>query len=344
MGVVHRYVFPTIRILLWAAIAVSLAKIAFTGATTDPDGDPLTPSAEIIEPTVTVGTGDVVNVVTVPGTVVADPAAPVRATGDGTVSAVLVTDGQTVAVGTALLEVRKEVPQEPTVRTDPVTGEQSTTERPPRVVKETVASTAAGTARLTVLKGQAVAVGDTVGSVDPGTLSVTGTLTAEQQYRLLTVPAEAEVTLAGGPAPFTCTGLRIGSPPSGDSGGEVPAGDPATTVSGALTCAVPAGTVAFPGLGASIAVTNGSATEVVVVPTTAVEGSVQQGNVWVVSEPGAEPEKRAVTLGLTDGTQVQVTEGLAEGEEVLEFAPVERPADPAIPCGEPGADPMVCGG
>ena len=34
-----------------------------------------------------------------------------------------------------------------------------------------------------------------------------------------------------------------------------------------------------------------------------------------------EPEERAVTLGLTDGSVVQVTEGLAEGDEVLEFVP-----------------------
>lgn len=28
-----------------------------------------------------------------------------------------------------------------------------------------------------------------------------------------------------------------------------------------------------------------------------------------------------MALGLTDGTQVQITDGLTEGEEVLEFAP-----------------------
>ena len=40
-------------------------------------------------------------------------------------------------------------------------------------------------------------VGDPIGSVSPGTLSVTGTLTPDQQYRLITAPAEAEVTLKG---------------------------------------------------------------------------------------------------------------------------------------------------
>ncbi len=55
-------------------------------------------------------------------------------------------------------------------------------------------------------------------------------------------------------------------------------------------------------------------------PVTAVLGRVEQGKVWVVGTDG-EPEERAVTLGLTDGSVVQVTEGLAEGDEVLEFVP-----------------------
>ncbi len=41
---------------------------------------------------------------------------------------------------------------------------------------------------------------------------------------------------------------------------------------------------------------------------------------WVSSPDGTTAE-RAVALGLTDGTQVQITDGLTEGEEILEFAP-----------------------
>ena len=32
-------------------------------------------------------------------------------------------------------------------------------------------------------------------------------------------------------------------------------------------------------------------------------------------------EKREVTLGITDGTNVQVTDGLSEGDEILLFVP-----------------------
>ncbi len=43
-----------------------------------------------------------------------------------------------------------------------------------------------------------------------------------------------------------------------------------------------------------------------------------------------KPEERPVTLGLTDGEQVEVREGLAEGEQVLQFVPVpdDTPIDP----------------
>src|SRR3712207_606497 len=106
---------------------------------------------------------------------------------------------------------------------------------------------------MTTLKDQVLAVGDTVGTVAPGTLSVTGTLTPDQQYRLLSAPTQADVTLRGGPAPFTCTGLRVGPPPTGTGGdaGTPETVDPTTgqpvATSGTVTCAVPPGVTAFAG-------------------------------------------------------------------------------------------------
>jgi membrane fusion protein (multidrug efflux system) len=78
----------------------------------------------------------------------------------------------------------------------------------------------------------------------------------------------------------------------------------------------------------------GTAENVLVVPVTAVQGSVQTGNVWVVAGDGTE-EMRAVTLGLSDGDQIEVREGLAEGEQVLQFVPV--------PDDTPVQDPMMGG-
>ncbi|WP_207218970.1 secretion protein HlyD [Pengzhenrongella frigida] len=332
MGVTRRIIFPALRILLWAVIAVALVKIAFAGSALTGDDGAAQPSAEIVEPAVAVTTGSITNTVTVQGAVVADAAVLVKATMAGTVTTLLAASGQHVDVGTPILVVSLETPVAPTVTTNPETGEQTSRENKPKVKKETVTATAAGTLTLTALKDQVVSVGDAIGSVAPGTLSVTGTLTPDQQYRLLAAPTEAEVTLKGGPAPFTCTGLRVGAAPAGESGttGTIdPAtGAPAASVSGQVTCAVPAGITAFAGLGADIAITNGVADGAMVVPVTAVQGAVQTGNVWVVLPDGTQ-EKRAVGLGLTDGEIVQITTGLAEGDQVLEFVPIGDVVNPA---------------
>ncbi|QGQ18770.1 biotin/lipoyl-binding protein [Cellulomonas sp. JZ18] len=341
---VRRHVFPALRLLVWAVIAVALVKIAFTGADVTAQASGAQPTGTVTDRTVEVTTGTVTNAVTVRGSVVADPAVPVRATLAGTVSKVLATDGQRVEAGAALLEVRQETPQEPLTRTDPTTGETTVTERKPKVVVQQVTAPVAGTLSLPTLKDQVVAVGDTVGQVSPGTLSVSGTLTPDQQYRLVGAPAEAAVTLKGGPAPFTCTGVRIGAAPATPRAVPGTDADPAAPTSGTLTCAVPADVTAFPGLGADIEVVNGTAADALVVPVTAVQGSVQRGNVWVVAEEGAEPEERAVGLGLTDGQLVQVTEGLALGDRVLEFIPVPGAAG-EVDCADPAQyDPAVCGG
>jgi multidrug efflux pump subunit AcrA (membrane-fusion protein) len=141
----------------------------------------------------------------------------------------------------------------------------------------------------------------------------------------------------GGPAPFECGGLTLGAPATdpGGGAGDPGTGDPAAPApaqGGGTTarCAVPQGTTVFPGMAATVVVEAGLAEDVLVVPVTAVQGSVQQGNVWVVG-PDGEPARRPVTLGLTDGEQVEVREGLAEGDEVLLFVPVpdDTVEDPA---------------
>lgn len=354
MGVVQRIVFPALRIVIWAAIAVSLAVLAFGRADASDGAAPLTPSARLGDPTAEVATATVVNTVTVTGSVVADPATPVQATAAGTVHRIVATDGQRVDAGATLVEILEEVPQDPVVTTDPTTGAATTTVRPPKKTKHTITAPVSGTAHVSVLAGQAVSIGDQIGSVDPGTLSVSGTLTAAQQYRLIAPPTEAEVTLAGGPAPFTCTGLRLGgtnsgSGSSGSSGGGgsgvsvgglgTDTGTGTDVATGTIACAIPPGTTAFTGLGATIAITNGTATDAVVVPITALQGTFQKGKVWVVGDDGA-PTERDVSLGLTDGTVVQVTEGLTVGEQVLQFAPVQEEKESA----SAGCGPLGCGG
>ncbi|WP_028050014.1 efflux RND transporter periplasmic adaptor subunit [Cellulomonas sp. URHD0024] len=344
MGVTRRIVFPTIRLLVWAVIAIALVKIAFTGADIGTVDTSLKPTGVSVEPTVQVATGDVTNAVTIQATVVADPAVLVKATLAGKVSKLLATDGAVVAVGTPILEIRKETPQEPRVTTNPETGETTTTEVRPKVETVVVQSGVAGTLSLPTLKDQEVAVGDQVATVAPGTLSVTGTLTPDQQYRLVGAPTQASVALNGGPAPFDCTGLRVGAAPQAEGTapdpGDGSVGTPPS--SGTVSCAVPAGVTAFAGLGASVEVTNGSVQGAVVVPISAVQGTVQTGNVWLVGADGTNT-KKAVSLGLTDGKVVQVTAGLAKGDSILEFIPVPGGQGLPVDCAV-NYDPKVCGG
>jgi membrane fusion protein, multidrug efflux system len=334
MNTVRTIVFPVLRLIVWAVIAAALAVLAFRGSSaseTDPPGGPGPTFVDIGAPPVPVGLGTVSNTVSVAGTVVADPSIPVKATAAGEVRKLLASPGP-VTAGQPLLEIRWEEERDPVTETD-AEGNQTVTQPPPRIRTATVAAPSAGTLTgLDVLVDQLVAVGDRVGTISPGTLSVTATLTQAEQFRLLSPPASAEVEVQGGPAPFTCGSLVLGAaattPEEPDPNMPV---DPAAPAGGGTTasCAVPPGTAVFAGMGATMAIQAGLAENVLVVPVTAVQGSVQTGNVWVVGDDG-EPVERPVTLGLTDGEMIEIKEGLAEGEQILQFVPVpdDTPIDP----------------
>ncbi|SEL10478.1 hypothetical protein SAMN04515665_10897 [Blastococcus sp. DSM 46786] len=324
MGTVRTLVFPALRLLVWAVIAVALVVLAFRGGSDGgtPTG-PGAPTLDLTAPVIPVARGTVANTVTVTGTVVADDAVPVRATAAGTVRRVLVPRGGTLAAGQGVLEIRVEEEQEPVAGTD-AEGNPTMTPRPPKVRTVTVPAPSGGTVTaMDALVDQVVSVGDELGEISPGTLSVTASLTQAEQFRLLAPPSTAEVTVQGGPAPFTCTGLALGAGSPASPGEDGGGGFPAPMPSGGTTarCAVPAGVTVFAGMTATVAVAAGTAEDVLVVPITAVQGSVQQGNVWVVRDDGAQ-EERSVVLGLSDGDQIEVREGLAEGEQVLQFVPV----------------------
>lgn len=316
MGVTRRWVFPIIRILIFVAIAGALVKIAFfSGATAG--SDPTVPSGQISEPVVAVTTGTITNDVKLNATVSADAALPVKATLAGEVKTIAAHVGQVVDAKTPVL----------TIRLEDVTDDGT-----PVVKTVTVLAGSPGTlSSLPVIVGQIVAVGDAVGQVAPSTFNVSGTLKAEQQYRLLNNPTGALVSITGGPAPFTCTGLAIstalagasGGTGTGDSlGGDTSGGGDAGGAGGGTTirCAVPAGVTVFAGLAAKLTVSGGVAKDVLVVPTTAVRGSVQAGTVYSKGADGAVVP-HPVTLGLTDGRNVQVLTGATEGEKILQFVP-----------------------
>ncbi|MDR7382389.1 secretion protein HlyD [Promicromonospora iranensis] len=331
MGAVRQYVFPTARIIIWAVIAAALVALALRGAELDPP-DALQPTGEITESVIPVAKGSVTNAVTVPASVVSDPPVEIKATADGVIAEIEV-DGAKVGKDTRVLWIKSEKIVEPVVEVDEETGEETVTEQEPEVTWTSALAPASGTVDITVLKDQAVTVGETIGTVSPGTLSVSGTLTADQQYRLVGATGKAKVTLKGGPAPFTCTGLTIGEAPGGAGvTGEESMAEAPTDATGAVRCAIPRKIKAFPGLGGEIEITNGNAKGVVVVPISAVLGTSQTGKVWTVAKEGAEPEERDVALGLTDGLQVEITEGLRAGEQILEFTPLVDGTEGGVDC------------
>jgi macrolide-specific efflux system membrane fusion protein len=316
--VAKTWIFPILRILIFLVIAVALVKLAFFAAPDAATGSVAVPTGEAVEPQVAVAVGTVTNDVTVDATVQADAAATVPATLAGTVVTVAVEKGQAVAAGDTIATLRSETPQEALVSAD-----GTVTERAPIVKTAVVTSPVAGTVtELPVIKDQEVAVGDPVAKVAPPTFHVTGSLAADQLYRLVSRPAEGTASIQGGPAPFACTGLSVGG--GGDAAGAAGAdgGDAAATGGSgqSVTCAVPGDVTVFSGLATKLTIPAGVATDVLTVPLTAVEGAAGKGVVTVVGADGTQ-EEREITLGINDGTTVEVTGGLVEGDLVLEFVP-----------------------
>jgi hypothetical protein len=313
VSIARKWVFPIIRILVFAVIAAALVKLAFFADPVQEDGE--VPTGQIVEPQIPVTLGTIQNDVQLTGSVSADAATPLKATFGGTVREVLAGQGASVAADTPIMVVRAEL-----------VNANGT----PYTKTQTVLAGAAGIlSSFSVLVGQTIAIGDTVGQIAPQTFSVTATISPEQLYRLTEQPTEAQVAVQGGPAPFTCPGLTIITPLPGSGGGDSGTGDD-PGASTTVRCAVPSDVRVFSGLVAQLTIAGGVAENVLTVPLTAVQGAADTGIVYVIG-PDGEQEERAVTLGLNDGVNVEIVDGLEEGELVLQFVPGASAGDPNEP-------------
>ncbi|KQP69139.1 hypothetical protein ASF40_14565 [Microbacterium sp. Leaf288] len=302
MVVWRRWIFPILLVLVLGAAALALVKIAFF-----PDTAPtaaLQPSAQIADPVVAVERAQVANALSLPGTIARDAAYPLRSEIDGTVTAVHVGEGQAVAAGQKLFTIKQ---------ADPVKN------------IDVLAPEAGDITELAVVKGQPASIGAELAKLTPARYHVRATVEPVQLYRLQGAPTEGSVTIQGGPAPFTCTGLKV----------EV-AEDGTTSV----TCAVPADQVVFAGLQAQLDIDLGTVTDVLVVPTTAVKGGAGSGVVWIDGGDG-ELEERTIALGVSDGTIVEVTSGVEEGEQVRQYVPGVAAADEPV-CYDDGMGGEYC--
>lgn len=335
MRFVRTVVFPGLRLVLLAVIAVALCVLAFGRESTEVSaGDPLQAAADGAQRTVEVSPTDISSSIELSGTVAADPGAAVRSTVAGVVTRVHRAVGDAVQVGAPLLDVR--VTEEPTGPATVTAPDGAVTSGPPRTRTVTARAATAGTVSgVAVLKDQEVSVGMEVVTVSPGTLSVTAPLSQSEQFRLLVPPATAAAQARGGPAPFVCGGLSTAAATgaAGPAAIDPYTGQPGEASTAQVSCRVPPGTTVFAGMSVDLTIDAGSARQVLAVPVSAVLGTVSNGSVWVVDADGA-PVERPVGLGLTDGQFVQVTSGLAAGDQVLEFTLV--PSDDDLGQGGPG--------
>lgn len=318
MSVARKWVFPILRIVVFAAIAVALVKLAFFGGSAAGAGGEV-PTGGVVDPQVPVMIGTVSNDVVLSGTVKADDAVPVKAPLGGEVIQLDVAVGSVVTAGQGLGVVK---------------GVNSAG----KTVTVAIVAPVAGTvSALSIVVNQQTTAGTVVAQIAPPGFYVTAAVQPLDRYRLIEAPTEAQVTVTGGPAPFTCLNLTVTTPLAGaGTGGEDSGtGDPGlggTPGSGTTArCTVPAEVTVFPELVAQLTISAGIAENVLLVPVTAVLGSAESGVVYVVTDPetGAT-EERPVTLGLSDGVNIEIVEGLEEGELVLQFVP-GAPADPNLP-------------
>jgi membrane fusion protein, macrolide-specific efflux system len=306
MSVARKWVLPILGLVVAAAIAVALVKIAFFGTSTPGAGEE--PTGNIVDPQVPVMISTISNDVLLSGTVNADDAVAVKAPLDGTVIQVDVSVGSVVAAGQQF-------------------GVVKGTNSAGRAITVGIVAPVAGTiSALSIVPNQGTTAGTVVAQIAPPGFYVTATVQPTDRYRLLTAPTEALVTVIGGPAPFSCTNLTITTPLAG--AGNPDEGDPGSGSVTTARCIVPPEVTVFPALTAQLTISAGIAENVLVVPVTAVLGAAESGVVYVVNEDGST-EERPVTLGLSDGINVEVIDGLEEGEIVLQFVP-------GAPAGDPG--------
>ena len=309
MHVARTWVFPIIRIAIAIVIAVALVQLAFFSGGADAE-ETAAPTGSVGEELTVVERGDLESTVRFDATIADDEAVPVLMAVDAQVRTVPVAMDQRVEAGQVLATVRNGAGRTVDV-TAPITGTL---------------------VQLDALVDQFLSVGQPIAAVAPDSFHVRAVIDPSQQYRLVDRPDEGSVAIAGGPQPFTCTGLAIdASTPSTESGGVVE-----TTI----RCAVPAEVTVFAGLTAELEIAAGSAEGALLVPTTAVEGTVESGTVYLPGQ-GDEPEARPVTLGITDGTRIEIIDGLEEGDEILAFTPTTTATGGSGVC-YPAEGGMIC--
>lgn len=148
----------------------------------------------------------------------------------------------------------------------------------------------------------------------------------DQLYRLYTAPTAATALIDSGPAAVECA-LVPSTTASASTTADMPLAEnssPSNAPTGSARvpalCLLPLETEAVAGLGAKVGLTAGRTEDALVIPVSSVTGAVQQGRVSRL-ETNGEISTVDVRLGMSDGVNVEITEGLTEGDRVLVSPP-----------------------
>lgn len=141
----------------------------------------------------------------------------------------------------------------------------------------------------------------------PG-FGLTAAFPADDAYVVLTGALTGTGQINNGPAPFDCPILSGATASAGES-----------NLGLTVVCAIPIDVRGVPGVAALLAVKSTLVSDVLTIPVTAVNGSVDTGLVSVLVDGGTE--ERTIQLGPNDGSRVQVVSGLQEGDRIAPSPP-----------------------
>jgi hypothetical protein len=160
---------------------------------------------------------------------------------------------------------------------------------------------------LAVLNGSVVAKGLPVIKGRYQGFAETAVLPPESAYRILGSDISIKALITNGPGPFECIPVQPWL------------GDGSAAKGTSISCLIPKETVAYDGLLGTMAIKSAEAKKVLLLPCSAVNGSFQSGEVSFVKD--GQITVKEVKLGISDGSFIEITEGLNEGGQVLADAP-----------------------
>lgn len=305
-----------VTVLLLGLVGSGYLLLSRSGA--DPsDEDFIGTASDVSGEPVEVELGTVSSVLVLDATVRAESGEKVLARQGGTVTHLWLNDGASVDKGAPVVNVSL-----PAEGGGAVEGEDGD-EDAPATREVTLYAPASGTLSGLddVLVGDVLEPGTTVATVSNGKFQAVAQVPPNDLYRFYDDPGEIMLKIDKGPPAAECEFIGLGATNDSSSEGDDETGGGAGGGS-ELSCRVPSELTVFDGVQGKLSVSTGEAENVVVIPVTAVRGNSESGEVIVIGDDGSE-EVREISLGLSDGNFLEVTEGLSVGEKIMDPIPLD---------------------